>query len=106
MKVEVQKDQNLIDFAVTNYGSDWINGLLQILEHNDISLAEQLEAGQELEVKHVNENDLSLRYMKARKILVATGNTDLAAAGDEIPYLVDHEETILIDQDGNELVYE
>ena len=74
MIYKVRRNQNLIDIAVTNYGSEWIRGLEMIIEHNDVNLADELVPGTELEIKEVNTNDLQLQYLKARGIHVVTGN--------------------------------
>lgn len=70
----VRKNQSLRDITVQNYGSRWLEGLLSIIEHNDVSLADELEAGTELVIEGVDENDLSLQYLKARGIEVVSGN--------------------------------
>lgn len=74
MIYKVRRNQNLIDIAVTNYGSEWIRGVEMIIEHNDVNLADELVPGTELDIKEVNENDLQLQYLKARGINVVTGN--------------------------------
>jgi len=73
MKVTVQSNQSLVDIAVQEHGSNWLSGMLQMIELNQVSQAEELEVGQELEVGTVDENDLSLQYLKSREIMVASG---------------------------------
>ena len=73
-KAKVIYNQNLIDLAVQEYGSEWIRGVLQILEHNDVNMADDLEAGTELDIREVNSNDLSLKYLAQRSIHVVTGH--------------------------------
>ena len=68
-----KKDQSLVDIAITNYGNNWINGLLHLIEYNDVNLADELVPSTELEVNGVDENDLGLRYLKARGIEIACG---------------------------------
>jgi len=72
-KYIVRKDQNLIDIAVTNYGSEWVRGLEMIIEHNDVNMYGVLEPGTLLEIKSVNQSDLTLQFLNTRSINVVTG---------------------------------
>ena len=73
MNYTVLKDQNLIDISVTNYGSKWVDGLLKVIDRNDVSLADELVPGTVLDIPEVDDSDLDLQYVKSRGIQVVTG---------------------------------
>jgi len=74
-KVTVQKQQNIIDLAIQEYGS--IEGLIQLAKDNDLSLDEDMVAGAMLEVNESKINNQPLvDYFKQRDIIIATGVSD------------------------------
>lgn len=83
MTVRTQHSQSLIDIAVQQYGSEWASYLPSILERNNLSLAQELEPGTTLDLEEPDGNDLSLQYLKARGIKIASGQYILV---NEIPF--------------------
>ena len=70
----VRDQQSLIDVAKTNYGSQWVRGVLSIIEHNDVGITDSLDAGQVFAIHDVDDTDATLQEMKVLGIHVASQN--------------------------------
>lgn len=69
----VGENQNLIDVALTNYGSRWLEGMVEMLNGNaDLNLDNESDTGTELETPNVDLNDFVLQTYKANKYRVST----------------------------------
>ncbi|MAX24337.1 MAG: hypothetical protein CMJ19_07520 [Phycisphaeraceae bacterium] len=96
--VSVGEQQNPVDVALSEYGSQWSEGLIDMLSENDIELLnKELTPGQELKI-NPDTDDLTRRQYKSTLYKVSTKNT--------IGFLQDPEANYYILPGGGRIIFE